>query len=66
MATKKKTEIEEPEVIEEVTEDAEVDLPTSDAEVVEDENLSDEEFFQMSEIGEDEDEVTDDEISEDM
>ena len=66
MTTKKKTEIEEPEVIEEVTEDAEVDLPTSDDEVVEDENLSEEEFFQMSEIGEDEDEVTDDEISEDM
>ena len=66
MTTKKKTEIEEPEVIEEVTEDAEVDLPTSDAEVVEDENLSEEEFFQMSEIGEEEDEVTDDEISEDM
>lgn len=54
------------EVEDAVEDDFDVDIPVSDEEIVEGDDLEGEEFFQTSEIGEDEDEVTDDEISEDM
>lgn len=66
MPRTKKTEVEESKVeiavdnIEDVVEDVVEDLAVSE------EDEKDEEFFQMSDIGEDEDEVTDEEISEDM
>lgn len=65
MATKTKTEIEEPEVTA-VTDEEETDIPVSDEVEVDGDNLENEEFYQISDIGDDEDEVADDEISEDM
>lgn len=54
MATKKQTEVTEPEV---VIEDEELDLPVSDEVEIDDGDLEDEEFFE--ETTEDDEEVTD-------
>ena len=63
MATKKKTEIEEPEVAT-VTEDEELDIPVSDEVEIDDGELEDEEFFEETTEDDEDEEVENEEVEE--